>query len=44
MNRLYARSLNAFLQHRAWAIAIMAVSVGVIVWLWQTIPSEMAPL
>ncbi len=43
MNRIYARSLNAFLKRRIWAIpvtVIMLIAIGV---LWGQIPAEMAP-
>ncbi len=43
MNRIYARSLNAFLR-RIWAIpvtVIMLIAIGV---LWVQIPAEMAPM
>ena len=44
MNRIYARSLNAFLKRRIWAIpvtVIMLIAIGV---LWGQIPAEMAPM
>ncbi len=44
MNRIYARSLNAFLKRRIWAIpvtVIMLIAIGV---LWVQIPAEMAPM
>ena len=44
MNRLYERSLRAFLKRRKIAFVIMAISVGLSVWLWGSVPSEMAPL
>ena len=41
---IYLRTLNAFLRRRYIAIAIMVISCGASVWLWNVIPSEMAPL
>ena len=44
MNRLYERSLNAFLKKRVIAIPFTLVTLAVIGILWSTIPAEMAPL
>lgn len=44
MNRLYSRSLAAFLSQRWIAIVFTALTLGVIGYLWNYIPSEMAPL
>ncbi len=44
LNRIYSRSLNAFLRQRRLAIVIMAVAVGASIWMWTNIPSEMAPM
>ena len=44
LNEIYLRTLNAFLRRRYIAIAIMVISCGASVWLWNAIPSEMAPL
>lgn len=44
LNRIYSRGLNAFLRHRVIAIAAMAVALVASVWLWASIPAEMAPL
>lgn len=44
LNRIYVRSLGAFLRHRWLGVAIMVAALGVSGWLWTTIPSEMAPL
>lgn len=44
MNRIYARSLDAFLKKRISAIPItllMVVAIGI---LWSYIPAEMAPM
>ena len=44
LNRIYVRSLGAFLRHRWLGVAIMVAALGVSGWFWTTIPSEMAPL
>ena len=44
MNRLYSRSLAAFLRKRWLALPVIAVTIGIIVFLWGYIPAEMAPL
>ncbi len=44
MNRYYALSLAAVLRHRVWILPLMAVMFGLIYWLWNIIPAEMAPL
>lgn len=44
LNGLYAKSLNAFMQKRWLAIVFLAGSLGFILYMWTTIPSEMAPL
>ena len=44
LNRIYTRSLDAFLRKRRLAIVIMAAAVGASVWMWTLIPSEMAPM
>ena len=44
MNRLYERSLNAFLKKRIIAIPFTLVTLAIIGILWSTIPAEMAPL
>ena len=44
LNRLYTRALSAFLRRRWIAIAIMAVSLVAGVWVWTSVPAEMAPL
>ena len=44
MNNGYNKLLNAFLNKRVWAWVITAVTVSVIFYMWNTIPSEMAPL
>lgn len=44
LNNLYSRSLDTFLNHRYIAIIIMVATLGACVWMWTSIPSEMAPL
>jgi multidrug efflux pump len=44
MNRLYSRSLNAFLNKRWLTYPIVLATLIAIVYLWNTIPAEMAPL
>ena len=44
LNNFYSRTLGAFLKVRWIAIPITVVMMGVIVWLWSTIPAELAPL
>ena len=44
LNNLYVRTLNSFLYRRYLAIAIMVAAFGTAIYLWNTTPSEMAPL
>lgn len=44
LNDLYSRSLDAFLKHRWTALPITAVTLVIIVWMWNLIPAEMSPL
>ena len=44
MNNGYSRLLDTFLHKRIWAWIITAVTLVAIFYLWNTIPSEMAPL
>lgn len=44
MNRMYARCLTYFLKHRIISIVIMVVALSASVWMWTTVPAEMAPL
>jgi multidrug efflux pump len=44
LNKWYHRSLAAFLRRKWLALPIVAGMVGLIVWLWGTVPSELAPL
>jgi multidrug efflux pump len=44
MNSVYRRSLGWFMRHRYLALVVLALAFVGIAWLWQQIPSEMAPL
>lgn len=44
LNHMYARSLAAFLRVRYIAIPVVILTIGIILFLWNMIPSEMAPL
>lgn len=44
MNRHYDNGLAAILRHRWVVLPVIVVLIGVIVWLWNSIPSEMAPM
>ncbi len=44
MNNGYTRLLTAFLRRRSIAIVLMVVAVGSAIWMWISIPAEMAPL
>jgi len=44
MNRFYRNSLEAFMRRRWLAIVFLGIALLIIVGLWVTIPSEMAPL
>ncbi|MGB8357633.1 MAG: efflux RND transporter permease subunit, partial [Bacteroidales bacterium] len=44
MQNWYRRAIAAFLKKRYYALIIIAVAGGLIVWLWTLLPSEMAPL
>lgn len=44
MNRIYSRSLEAFLRKRVIAIPFILLTLLLIAFLWSYIPSEMAPL
>ena len=44
LNRGYSKLLDAFLNKRSWAWVITAVTLFGIFYLWNAIPSEMAPL
>ena len=44
LNRIYESSLRRFIGFRWVAIVVLCVSLGLIAWLWTSIPSEMAPI
>ncbi|HWR75534.1 MAG TPA: efflux RND transporter permease subunit, partial [Bacteroidales bacterium] len=44
MQHWYRRAISAFLKKRYFALIIIGVAGGIIVWLWTLLPSEMAPL
>ena len=44
LNRLYAYSLNAFLNKRWIAIPLFFLLIGAIIYYWQKIPSELSPM
>ncbi len=44
MNNGYSRLLAAFLRHRWIAIVLMVVAMVSAVWMWTSVPEEMAPL
>ncbi len=44
MNRYYSISLDMFLRHKYIAIVIMIAALGGCVWMWKSIPAEMAPM
>ena len=44
MNHWYSKSLNSLLKIRWISLPFIAITVGLIIYLWTNIPSEMAPL
>lgn len=44
LNNKYDKGLAAVLNHRWTVLPLIAILIGVIVWLWGDIPSEMAPM
>lgn len=44
MNSIYERSLDVFLKNKIVTFPIIIVTIGLIIYLWNIIPSEMAPL
>ncbi len=44
LNKYYYIALGAILKHRWVVFPVVAVMIGLIVWLWNLIPSEMAPM
>jgi multidrug efflux pump len=44
LNGIYSKSLNWFLKYKIISIPIIVGTLFLIVYLWQTVPSEMAPI
>ena len=44
LNNFYSKTLAAFLKVRWIAIPVVVIMMGLIGWLWSTIPAELAPL
>ncbi|MGL5919611.1 MAG: efflux RND transporter permease subunit, partial [Bacteroidales bacterium] len=44
LNNAYSSSLALFLKHKIVAIPIVVVLLGIIVWLWGKVPSELSPM
>ena len=44
LNRYYSHGLNAVLNRRWVVFPVIVAMVGIILWLWNAIPSEMAPM
>lgn len=44
LNNIYGRSLKAVLNHRIWTLPVMLIMIVGIFYLWNKIPSEMAPM
>lgn len=44
LNNIYGRSLRAVLNHRVWTLPVMLIMIVGIFYLWNKIPSEMAPM
>ena len=44
MNNVYSRALSFILRHRVWTLPFMVIMIGLIFYLWNIIPAEMAPL
>ena len=44
LNTIYAKSLNAFLNHKIWSIPIVILLFGSIGYFWKNIRSELSPL
>jgi Cation/multidrug efflux pump len=44
LNNFYDRMLKAFLRHKWVVFPAIVVVLGIVVWLWSALPSEMAPL
>ena len=44
MNNVYSRAFSFILRHRVWTLPFMVIMIGLIFYLWNIIPAEMAPL
>lgn len=44
LNNAYSSSLALFLKHKIFAIPVVVVLLGVIIWLWGKVPSELSPM
>lgn len=44
LNNVYSRALHFILRHRVWTLPFMVIMIGLIFYLWNIIPAEMAPL
>lgn len=44
LNNAYSKSLATFLKHKYLALPVVAVLLGLIVWLWNKVPSELSPM
>lgn len=44
LNNFYSRWLQKFMNHRGWSWAIIGVALILIIFMWQSIPSETAPM
>ena len=40
----YGNALNVVLRFRFWAIPLTVIILGLVIWLWNAIPDEMAPM
>ncbi|MDR2651359.1 MAG: efflux RND transporter permease subunit [Prevotellaceae bacterium] len=44
LNNVYRKSLTSFLKNRLVAVSVIIITIFVIIFLWNEIPSEMAPM
>lgn len=44
LNNAYSKSLATFLKHKYLALPVVAALLGVIIWLWNKVPSELSPM
>ncbi|MCC6769269.1 MAG: efflux RND transporter permease subunit [Bacteroidia bacterium] len=40
----YSRTLDRFLHHRRWSFVIFGITIGLMVWVYTKLPSELSPL